>query len=189
MQNGSPKAYDDMTVAQIKEKAKLQAQKVTRNASALSLIGVARSQIAQARTSESQGDLKGAYSSYIKVVSLLQTFMDSPDFKAELPSGKRGVLYKEYQEFQAVRSHSYFHLFSYLMGRLARRARPLATSYRCGGEAEGSRSYRSRVRHIDHCVLSFDILNTMKGRPIPSAKTRTDPMLHLVAASRTACVR
>jgi hypothetical protein len=111
MQNGSPKSFDDMTVAQIKDKAKLQAQKVTRSASALSLIGVARTQILQARTSENQGDLKSAYSSYIKAVSLLQTFMDSAEFKAETQPGKRGALFKEHHDFQQVRINLFAYYF------------------------------------------------------------------------------
>jgi ubiquitin carboxyl-terminal hydrolase 8 len=103
MQNGVSRSYNDLTVAQIKESAKLHAQKVARNASPLSVIGAARIQIAQARTCENQGDLKGAYSAYIKAVSLIQTFMSSPEFRAESNPGKRGVLFKEYQDFQAVR--------------------------------------------------------------------------------------
>jgi ubiquitin carboxyl-terminal hydrolase 8 len=106
MPNGVSKSQDDMSVAEIKERAKAQAQKVSRGASPLSLIGVARTQIAQARAAESSGDLKTAYSAYIKAVSLVQTFMGSPELKAESAPGKRGVLWKEYSDFQTVSSCS-----------------------------------------------------------------------------------
>jgi ubiquitin carboxyl-terminal hydrolase 8 len=110
MQNGVSRSYDDLTVTQIKDQAKRQAQAVSRNASAPSLISVARTQILTARTCESNADLKGAYSAYIKAVCLIQLFMDSTEFKAEKQPGKRGVLFKEYQDFQIVR---YLHCYSF----------------------------------------------------------------------------
>jgi ubiquitin carboxyl-terminal hydrolase 8 len=110
MPNGVSKSQDDMSVAEIKERAKAQAQKVSRGASPLSLIGVARTQIAQARAAESSGDLKTAYSAYIKAVSLVQAFMGSAELKAESTPGKRGVLWKEYSDFHAVSSYLVFAL-------------------------------------------------------------------------------
>jgi ubiquitin carboxyl-terminal hydrolase 8 len=103
MQNGVSRSYDDMTVAQIKDQAKRQAQSVSRNASAMSLIGAARTQILTARTCEGNADLKGAYSAYIKAACLIQSFMDSTELKTEKQPGKRGVLFKEYQDFHNVR--------------------------------------------------------------------------------------
>lgn len=102
MQNGIARSHDEFSVAEIKEKAKVHAQKVTRGASAISLIKGARSQIKLAQNCENSGDLKGAYSAYIKALSLVQTCIDTPDFKAESQPGKRGVVWKEFQEYRQV---------------------------------------------------------------------------------------
>lgn len=104
MQNAAvPRSHDELSVAEIKAKAKGHAQRATRGASALHLIRAARSQLALALTQERDADLKGAYAAYIKAASLIQTFMDSAEFKAESQPGKRGVLWKEYQEYMQVR--------------------------------------------------------------------------------------
>jgi ubiquitin carboxyl-terminal hydrolase 8 len=103
MQNGAAsRANDELSVAEIKDRAKVHAQKATRGASALHLIRAARSQLALAHTYERDGDLKDAYAAYIKSVALIQTFMDSVEFKAENRPGKHGVLFKEYQEYMQV---------------------------------------------------------------------------------------
>ncbi|KAH9983664.1 hypothetical protein BJV77DRAFT_1062378 [Russula vinacea] len=90
----------NMSVAEIKEQAKQQAQRGSRGVSALSLIRSAKGQISLAQSRESTGDLKGALSAFTKAASLTQVFMDSAEFKAESVPGKRGVLWKEFSDFQ-----------------------------------------------------------------------------------------
>lgn len=102
MQNGVSRSRDELSVAEIKEQARGHAQKVTRGASALSLIKGARSQIMLAQNCENSGDLKGAYSAYIKAVSLIQSFMDNAEFKAESQPGKRGPLSREWHDYMQV---------------------------------------------------------------------------------------
>ncbi|TFY54820.1 hypothetical protein EVJ58_g8634 [Rhodofomes roseus] len=98
MQNGSSTSHNG-TVAEIKEVAKEQAQKV-KGASAMSLLRNARSQITHAREYELNGDLKNALSALTKAVSLASMVIESAEFKAEKQPGKRGVLHKEFLEFQ-----------------------------------------------------------------------------------------
>ena len=100
--NGSSRPFEDMTVAEIKERAIQQAQRASRGSSAISLIRSAKGQISLAQSCESAGDLKGALSAFTKAASLTQVFMDTADFKAESVPGKRGVLWKEFTEFQQV---------------------------------------------------------------------------------------
>lgn len=105
MHNGVQRSISELSVAEIKEQAKAQASKVSRGASPISLITVARQQIVQARVSEGSGDLKAALSAYIKAVSLVQTFMGNAEFLAEAPASRRGMLFKEFADFQAVSLH------------------------------------------------------------------------------------
>ena len=91
-----------MSVTEIKEQAKQQVQRGSRGASALSLIRSAKGQISLAQSREGAGDLKGALSAFTKAASLTQVFMDSAEFKAENVPGKRGLLCKEYSDFQQV---------------------------------------------------------------------------------------
>jgi hypothetical protein len=102
LHNGPAKPSEDMSVAEIKEQAKQQAQRGSRGVSALSLIRSAKGQISLAQSRESTGDLKGALSAFTKAASLTQVFMDSAEFKAESVPGKRGVLWKEFSDFQQV---------------------------------------------------------------------------------------
>ncbi|KAH8995056.1 cysteine proteinase [Lactarius hatsudake] len=91
-----------MSVSEIKERAIQQAQRASRGSSAISLIRSAKGQISLAQSCESAGDLKGALSAFTKAASLTQVFMDTADFKAESVPGKRGVLWKEFTEFQQI---------------------------------------------------------------------------------------
>ncbi|KDQ61450.1 hypothetical protein JAAARDRAFT_30889 [Jaapia argillacea MUCL 33604] len=99
MQNGHPRTADTLTVAEIKERAKDQALHASRGASALSLIKGARSQIATGRGCESDGDLKGALSAFVKSAALMQSVMNSAELQAESRPGRQGVLSKEVSEF------------------------------------------------------------------------------------------
>ncbi|KAH9958814.1 hypothetical protein BC827DRAFT_540115 [Russula dissimulans] len=98
--NGPAKPSEDMSVAEIKEQAKQQAQRGSRGVSAVSLIRSAKGQISLAQTREGAGDLKGALSAFTKAASLTQVFIDSAEFKAENVPGKRGLLWKEFTDFQ-----------------------------------------------------------------------------------------
>ncbi|KAI0296552.1 hypothetical protein B0F90DRAFT_1811293 [Multifurca ochricompacta] len=89
-----------MSVAEIKERAIQQAQRASRGASAISLIRSAKGQISLAQSCEIARDLKGALSAFTKAASLTQVFMDTAEFKAESIPGKRGVLWKEFTDFQ-----------------------------------------------------------------------------------------
>ena len=92
--NGAPGPFEDISVAEIKERA---IQEV-----AISLIRSAKDQISLAQSFESAGDFKFALSAFTKALCLTQAFMDTADFKAESVLGKRGVLWKEFTEFQQV---------------------------------------------------------------------------------------
>ncbi|KAI0042737.1 cysteine proteinase [Auriscalpium vulgare] len=98
--NGSARPLDDMSVAEIKEKAIAHSQRVSKGVSAMSLIRSAKVQIHLAQSFEQAGDLKSALSAFTKAASLTQVFMDTADFKAENLPGKRGVLWKEFVDFQ-----------------------------------------------------------------------------------------
>jgi ubiquitin carboxyl-terminal hydrolase 8 len=89
-------------VAEIKERAIRQALRASRGSSAISLIHYAKSHITLAKSCESAGDLKLAFNALTMAASLLQVLVDTADFKAESVPGKRGVLWKEYTEFQQV---------------------------------------------------------------------------------------
>jgi len=91
-----------MSIAEIKEQAKQQVQRGSRGASAHSLIRSAKGQISLALSREGAGDLKGALSAFTKAASLTQVFMDSAEFKAESVPGKRGLLWREFTDFQQV---------------------------------------------------------------------------------------
>lgn len=101
MQNGVP--YKGDTITEIKNNAKETAHLV-RGASATSLLTSARSQIRLAQAKENEGDLKGALSALTKSASLVQLLLDTPEFKADSHAGKKGVLFKEFMDFQQVRT-------------------------------------------------------------------------------------
>jgi len=120
-----------MSVADIKEQAKQQAQRASRSVSALSLIHSAKGQVSLAQSREGAGDLKGALSAFTKAASLTRVFMDSAEFKAENAQGKRGLLWKEFADFQQVSGT----LYSYP---------PPSSSYSL---ARGQRPYAAGTRH------------------------------------------
>lgn len=93
---------DGMSVAEIKEQAKQQVQRGIRGVTALSLIHSAKGQVSLAQSREGAGDLKGALSAFTKAASLTRVFMDSAEFKAENAPSKRGVLWREFTDFQQV---------------------------------------------------------------------------------------
>ena len=100
MQNGYSSSPNG-TVAEIKEVAKEQVQKV-KGASPLSLLRSARTQITHAKEYELNGELKNALAACTKAAHLVSLVYDSADYKAELQSGRGGVLQKELYDFQQV---------------------------------------------------------------------------------------
>lgn len=102
MHNGSVATDDDLTVAEVKEKAKEDVRKAAKGVSAITLIKTARTQSQQARIYENQGDLKAALGALLRAGSLSHMFMNSPEFMTENKPGRHGVLYKEFIDFQKV---------------------------------------------------------------------------------------
>lgn len=120
MQNGA--SYQRDTIAEIKASAKERAQQV-RGASPTSLLASARTQMRLAAVKENEGDLKAALSALTKSASLVHMIMDSPEFRAESQAGKKGVLFKDFLDFQQVRQD----LPLLMMGSLIRRRRMVGT--------------------------------------------------------------
>ncbi|KAF8972765.1 hypothetical protein BDZ97DRAFT_1649812 [Flammula alnicola] len=97
-QNGPSRYYSDMSVAEIKTKAKEGVNKEARGVSAITLIKTARTQILSAKEHEAKGDLRSAFGSYIKAATLAKMTMDSPEYVQE-SKGKGGVIRKELNDF------------------------------------------------------------------------------------------
>ncbi|KAI0318771.1 hypothetical protein OF83DRAFT_1261275 [Amylostereum chailletii] len=95
--NGSNGPTENMTVAEIKERAIQQVHKHSRGFSALTLIRAAKDQIASAERFGEEGDLKSSLGAYTKAASLMSMCLDSAEFKAERVAG---VLHNEVQDFQ-----------------------------------------------------------------------------------------
>lgn len=114
MQNGA--SYQRDTIADIKANAKETAQQV-RGASPASLLASARNQMRIAAARESEGDLKAALSALTKSASLVHMTMDSPEFRAENQTGRKGGLFKELMDFQQVRHYSPFAVAGSLIRR------------------------------------------------------------------------
>jgi ubiquitin carboxyl-terminal hydrolase 8 len=108
--------FRDMSVAEIKEQAKQQAQRGSRGVSALSLIRSAKGQNSLAQAREGAGDLKAALSALTKAAALIQVFLDSAEFKAQNVPGKQGLLWKEFSDFQVW--HPLDAVFLYLLAVL-----------------------------------------------------------------------
>jgi len=105
MHDGSVATSGDLTVAEVKEKAKEEVRKAAKGVSAMTLIKSARSQLHQARIYENQGDLKAAFSPLLRAGILTHMFMNSAEFIVENKPGRHGVLYKEFIDFQKVDIH------------------------------------------------------------------------------------
>ncbi|KAF8902399.1 hypothetical protein CPB84DRAFT_1746670 [Gymnopilus junonius] len=92
-QNGPP-SHRDLSIPEIKQKAREGVNKEARGVSAITLIKTARTQILYAKECEARGDLRSALGSYIKAASLAKMTMDSPEYVQE-GKGKGGVVRKE----------------------------------------------------------------------------------------------
>ncbi|KAJ2929686.1 hypothetical protein H1R20_g7424, partial [Candolleomyces eurysporus] len=87
--------YDGPSIAEIKAKAKERVHKEGRGVSVMSLIKTARSQLLNAKEQESQGNLKGALSSYIMAAGLMKMAVEANEFKQDT----KGVIRKEWESF------------------------------------------------------------------------------------------
>ncbi|KIK79747.1 hypothetical protein PAXRUDRAFT_266669 [Paxillus rubicundulus Ve08.2h10] len=105
MHNGHITTNDNLSVAEVKDKAKNDVRKFARGVSAMSLLGSARSQVQLAQIHENQGDLKGALSALLKAGILAHTVMNGAEYSAEQKPGKHGVLYRECSDFKKVRHY------------------------------------------------------------------------------------
>lgn len=97
MLNGLPRS-----TSEIKEKAKDDARKAARGASAISLLRTARTQSLSAQECEMAGDLTGALNAYITAVTLAHMLTETAEYRAESLPGKKGVLFREFMEFSQV---------------------------------------------------------------------------------------
>lgn len=99
-QSSPPRPLEDSSVQEIKAKARETVRKTARGISAPAMLKSARSQLAYAKTYESQGDLKSALNSFTMAASLAQMMMDTAEYSES--KGKAGGLRKEFKEFLEV---------------------------------------------------------------------------------------
>lgn len=92
--NGVGRLYDDMSISDIKTKAKEAVQRETRGATPSSLIKAARFQYEHGRDYERAGDLPNGLRSFIKAASLAKIAIDSEHAQG-------GLLQKEINEFMS----------------------------------------------------------------------------------------
>lgn len=111
MQNGLSRS-----ITEIKEKAKEDARKAARGASAISILKIARSQSLAGQEYELSGNLQGALNAYIISMTLAQMVMETVEYKMETQPGKKGVLFKEVLDFSQVGNiHSKVFRFEFLL--------------------------------------------------------------------------
>ncbi|KAI9440817.1 cysteine proteinase [Lactarius indigo] len=175
--NGSPRPFEDMSVSEIKERAIQQAQRASRGSSAISLIRSAKGQISLAQSCESAGDLKGALSAFTKAASLTQVFMDTADFKAESVPGKRGVLWKEFTEFQQREGSDLMQRAHAIESKLSQVEKSAATQLNGhhpspplenGVQKVSGGSIADRMRSLQDAGLSVSTTTKRVSREIPT---------------------
>ncbi|KAH9059441.1 hypothetical protein EDB83DRAFT_2552313 [Lactarius deliciosus] len=161
--NGSPRPFGDMSVSEIKERAIQQAQRASRGSSAISLIRSAKGQISLAQSCESAGDLKGALSAFTRA--------------AESVPGKRGVLWKEFTEFQQREGSDFMQRAHAIESRLSQVESPAATQLNEhhpspaleNGVQKASRgTIADRMRSLQDAGLSVSTTTKRVSREIPS---------------------
>jgi ubiquitin carboxyl-terminal hydrolase 8 len=101
----STRFNNDMTVAEIKAKAREIVQKEARGASAMSLIKIARTQYLLAKEYENNGDLKSVLGTLTKAASLAKMTLDSTEMMAEKNAGRSGLLFNEFTDFWGVSAY------------------------------------------------------------------------------------
>lgn len=101
-QNGTVNTAERMSVKEIKEKAiETVARELRGVSSAATMLKAARTQYYNGREHEDGGNLKDAFSAYIKVAKLLQMTMQLPEAKSDR---SKTAIAKEIGEFLEVRS-------------------------------------------------------------------------------------
>ena len=125
--SGAPngKASDNMTVSEIKSKAKEHVQNTGKGASPMSLLKAARTQSQNAKDHEVRGDLKSALSSLIKTASLMMMALDSNEFRQDKHGGP---LRKEWEDLLAVRQLISWPDMRSNMNSAERLRRPISTN-------------------------------------------------------------
>ncbi|KAF5351329.1 hypothetical protein D9758_008022 [Tetrapyrgos nigripes] len=88
---------DDLSISNIKKQAKAAVKEQAQGASALALISAARTQYLKAGECESNGDLKGALSGFVKAASLAQAVFSTKEYaneamRKEMNKGLGGIL-------------------------------------------------------------------------------------------------
>ncbi|KIJ65500.1 hypothetical protein HYDPIDRAFT_27500 [Hydnomerulius pinastri MD-312] len=177
MHNGSVPTNDNLTVAEVKEKAKEEARNAARGVSAISLIKSARNQSQLARVHENDGDLKGALGALLKAGSLAHMVMNSSEFIAESKAGKHGVLYREFVDFQKHDGNNLKQRVEAIESKLTDLEKSAAadTTTDDGPSRKVGGSIADRVKSLNNAGL---IVNTSKrlSREIPSTPTSSVPL-------------
>ncbi|KAH9893374.1 cysteine proteinase [Cubamyces lactineus] len=177
MQNGG--AYHRDTVAEIKENAKATVSQL-RGASGTTILKSARSQMQLAQAQENQGDLKGALASFTKAASLIQLLMGSQEFRAESHAGKKGVLFKEFIDFQQTDGRDLVTKTKSIEARLVELER--SASQQTDGDEDaqspivktGGGSIADRMRSLANAGLSVSTTKRI-SREIPVASPPLSP--------------
>ncbi|KAH8110726.1 cysteine proteinase [Phellopilus nigrolimitatus] len=97
--NGAGSSRNELTVADIKEKVRTVVQSV-RGASALSLLRTARDKVETGLTLEEKGDLRESFRALLTAAQLSQVVLEHQDFKQEVEQKKKGVVWKDFIEYQ-----------------------------------------------------------------------------------------
>ncbi|KAF8839000.1 cysteine proteinase, partial [Paxillus ammoniavirescens] len=158
MHNGHVSTNDNLSVAEVKEKAKEDVRKFARGVSAMSLIGSARSQSQMAQVYENQGDLKGALGALLKAGMLAHMVMNSSEFSAEQKPGKHGVLFREFSDFQKHEGNNLIQRVQMIESKLTDLEKPVAidTIADDGPSRRVGTSIADRVKKLNDAGLSVD---------------------------------
>ncbi|KAF9224073.1 cysteine proteinase [Gyrodon lividus] len=177
MQNGVVATNENLTVTEVKEKAKEDVRKAAKGVSAISLIKAARSQFQHAQTYENQGDLKGALSALLKAGSLSHMVMNSSEFSAENKVGKHGVLYKEFCDFQKHEGSNLIQRVQAIESKLTDMEKPGVTDNTTdvGPSRRVGTSIADRVKKLNDAGLSVDT-SKLTSRELPTVPSTFVPL-------------
>ncbi|KAF8555660.1 cysteine proteinase [Imleria badia] len=179
MHNGSVASNDDLTVAELKEKAKEDVRKAAKGVSAMSLIKIARSQSQQARIHENQGDLKAALGPLLRAGILTHMFMNSGEFMAENKPGRHGVLYKEFVDFQKTEGSNLTQRVQAIEAKLTDLEKSAATDDNAdaGPSRRVGTSIADRVKKLNDAGLAVDTSKpTSREFPIAPSSPLSIPL-------------
>lgn len=100
--SSGPARDDGRSVKEIKDEVKTMVQRA-RGASAITLLNVAREKAISGFRLEDETNLPEALRELLTAAKLIQLFLETAEFKAE-SQGRKGVVWKEFTDFQQVRS-------------------------------------------------------------------------------------